>query len=313
MATDRAPIRRRRIFLAGEETTTGTQLTLSGSHGQFNALDREFQPDVDMVRRLRQDGFGAFTSVPGGRRATLPVTTHLHGSGGSGLPYWAFLFKCCGATLSSSTYTWSDGTSEATATMGVVEDLSRLHQMAGACGTFEMQMTAGEPVAINWEFTGKMLEPKTLTFPSPTFPTAVPPRFAAATLTVGGTSYKIGSVGFNLNADVQMREDAAADDDTVRSGDGTGYHAAQVVNIDPVFTIDPEGSAFGTKNWYQDMLDGDTAALNIVVGSDSNNTMTINAPAAQIRSASPGDRNNLIVDSLELECTGATLFTVAFS
>lgn len=310
MATDRALIRRRRIFLAGEETDTGTLLPLTATQGVINAFDREFNTEIEMTRRERQDGFGFHTSVPGARKFTLPVTTHLHGAGASGVPYWAFLFKVCGFTVAASTYTLGTGLSEATASLGIAED-GRLREGAGACGTFGMTFAAGMPVPINWDFTGKLLEPSASALPAPTFPSVVPPRFASATLTIGGTSYKISEVGFTLNGEVTMREDATADDDGNRANDGTGFHAAQVVSVDPVFTLDPEASA--SKNWFQDWMDGDTAALNIVVGTAANNIMTINAPAVQPREVQGADRNNLIVDQLTMECTGATLMTIAFS
>lgn len=309
MPTDRAKIRRRRVLAVAEEGTTGTAETLAAGDGAFNAYDFGVSYNVNQNRREREGGFGYHTSVPGARSGTASFMTHLVGSGGSGLPLEEFFWECCGFVGSAGTYTLSTGLSEVTATVGYYED-GRVHTMAGCAGNVSATFTSGEPVPLNWEFTGKVLEPQTATLISPTFPTTKPPRFAAATITIGGTSYKVSEVGFNLNATVTLREDAGADDDAGRSGDGTGFHAAQVVNVDPVFTIDPEA---GTKNWYEDMLDGDTAELVIAVGSASNNTMTITAGAVQVRSAQPQDRNGLIVDALELECTGATLMTVAYS
>ena len=193
-----------------------------------------------------------------------------------------------------------------------LSDHGRLKQMAGAAGNLEMAFTAGNPVALNWTFNGKFLEDNTsYTLPSPTFPTVQPPRFASATLTIGGTAYKISQATLNLNCEVAMREDATSDDDATRSNDGTGYHAACVVNMDPTLTIDPEAQT--SKSWVQDMLDGDTAALSIVVGSDSNNTMTLSAAAVQVNEAPSQDRNGVITDNIVLGFTGSTLFTVAFS
>lgn len=306
----RALVRRRRIFLAATEDTDGTAEALSATDGDFIAFDRELNPEIQMNRRERQDGFGYHTSVPGARMGTLPVMIHLHGSGGSGTPSIGRLLLACGATESTGTYSWGDATAYSTLTAGLAED-GRLRQISGAMGNLEMNATSGNPVEMSFNFTGKLLETKTLSFPSPTFPSVVPPRFAGATLTIGGTSYKMSTVGLNLNATVTMREDPAANDDAERSGDGTGYHGAQIVNIDPVFTFDPEASV--SKNWIEDALDGDTAALSMVVGDDSNNTMTISASALQIRTPGTGDRNGLIVENLEMECTGSTLFSIAFS
>ena len=310
MAQDRALIRRRRILAFAEETTTGTAETLSAADATTVVQDREVQYDIQMVRRQQQGGFGYHKSVPGARMATLPFTVHAHGNGATGLPAWSTLLEACGFTESAGTYTLSAGTSTATMTMGLQED-GRVHSVAGAAGTFSFEAASGNPVPFNFEFTGKVFEPQAQSLFSPTYNNTLPPRFAAATLTVGGTAYKVATAGFNLNGEVTMREDATADDDAGRSGDGTGYHAAQVVNVDPVFTIDPEAAA--SSLWYEELMDADTLALSMILGADSNNTITIGASALQVRSAQPGDRNGLIVDTTELECTGSTLMTIAFS
>lgn len=298
MATDRPLIRRRRIFGCEVETTTGTAVTLDNDSGAYNAYDVELSPDVAMTERQQSGTLSMLDAIPGPRRGTMTLKTHMVGSGATGVPTWAdSLLKACGFTNSGAAYSPSS-TGQTTLTMGSLED-GRLMSLAGAMGTFTWTFTAGQPVEMDWNFTGKVIQPKAQTIIGPTRPTTVPPRFAAGTLTLGGGAIgKVSQVTIAMNNEIILREDATADDDGERSNDGTGYHAAYIVGRDITVTMDPEAVAFGTKNWYQDWMDGDELALSLVVGSASNNTMTIAMPKLQPHNVQPGDRNGLMIDQI---------------
>lgn len=316
MATNRPLLRRRRQFAAAVETTTGTAVSLTASNAQFLMYDGDLTPEIDMVERESQGSLSMLTPIPGARAARLTRTMHLHGSGGSGLPSWATtLLDAAGFTNSSGTFSL-DSDNDTTLTVASYED-GRLFQLLGARATFTWAFRAHQPAESQWEMMGKLVEPTDVALLSPTYPTVVPPTFSSATLTVGGTAYKVSELVITLGNELVMREDANADDDATRTDDGTGYHACAIVNRSLRITMDPEAVAFSTKNWYQDLMDGDTAALSIVLGSAANNTITISAPAIALMSAAPGDRNGIMVDQLEFVPTRSSAdddeMTVAFS
>lgn len=296
MATDRPLIRRRRIFACEVESTTGTAETLTDSSGAYNAFDVAFTPDVEMTTREQSGTMSNLDAIPGPRKGAMSLKTHMVGNGTSGLPAWAdSLLLSCGFTASGSTYKPSS-TGLTTLSMGSLED-GRLMSLIGAMGTFTWTFLAGQPVVIDWNHTGKMIEPQAQALIAPTRPTVVPPRFAAGTLTMGGGAIgKVSQLVITMNNEIILREDATADDDDGRSGDGTGFYAAYIVNRDITVTMDPEAVAFGTKNWYEDWLDGDELALSLVVGSASNNTMTITMPKLQPHNVQPEGRNSLMID-----------------
>lgn len=298
MATDRPLIRRRRIFACEVETTTGTAVSITDSSGAYNAWDVELTPDITMSEREQSGTLSMLSAIPGPRRATMSLKTHMHGNGASGAATWAStLLKACGFTNSGAVYS-PTSTGQTSLTMASMED-GRIMSMAGAMGTCTMTFTAGQPVEMQWDFTGKMFEPQAQTLISPTRPTVVPPRFATGTLTMGGSAIgKVSQLTIALNNEVVLREDATANDDAGRSNNGTGYHAAYIVRRDITVTMDPEAVAFGTKNWYEDWMDGDVLALSLAVGTASNNTMTIAMPKLQPHNVAPGDRNGLMVDSI---------------
>lgn len=302
MSTDRPLLRRRRVFAARVETTTGAALNLENSHGAINAFDRELTPEVEMIEREAQGSLSRLSSVPGRRQGTIEVTTHLHGAGGTGLPYWAnTLLLAAGFAESGGVYGLSS-TSETTLTTGILED-GRLRRIAGAKANLEMTFSPGEPVSCNWTLLGKLLQPGAQTMITPTYPTVKPPRFAAATLTIGGDPFvRITEMTLNLNNELVLRQDAGADDDAARSGDGTGFRAAAIVNRNVTISFNPEAVAFATKNWYADMLNAAEAAMVIELDGGVNNTITINAPKVQAINVQPGDRDGIQVDEVELQC-----------
>ncbi len=310
MALSAPLLTRQRIFAAALETTTGDAISLSNTHGEFNAHDHELNIDIPMNERPGQSSLSRLPSVHGARSATMSFMTHLVGNGGSGLPYWAeTLLPCCGFVANGSTYAPVTGSATAnTGTMGFFED-GRLRAIAGAMGTFTMNMTNGNPVPISWEFMGKLITPTAEALITPTYPTTIPPRFASATMTIASTSYKISELVLTINNELKMREDAT---------DATGYHACAIVNRNITITIDPEALALGTKNWYTDWLAHTEAAFSIVINGGSNNTITISIPKAQLTNVQTGDRDGLMTDQLEFQANrnaaaGDDELTIAFS
>lgn len=317
MALDRALLRRRRIFAAALETTTGTPVALSASDAGFNAFDHDLQHSIEMVDREQQGSASMQTSVPGTRESTLTVRTHLHGAGGSGVALWpTTLLAASNFTAAGSVYS-PDTDSEVTITAAKYQD-GRFHPLAGCKVDWSWVFKSGFPVDANWTIRGKMLEPSAVALISPTYPTVKPPRFVSGTLTLGGTAYKVSEATLAAGNEIVMREDANDDSDPIRTGDGAGIHAMAIVNRRITLSMDPEALPFGTKNWYQDCLDMDTIALSIVLGSDANNTITIAAPKLQPIDPREADRNGVLVDNINFlatanSSTGDDELTITFS
>lgn len=301
MALDRALIRRRQTMAAALETTTGTPATLNAAAGVFNAWNHRFVPNITVLPRELQGSMSPRKAGVGARMGTHSFTTDLHGNGASGLPLWATtLLSAAGFTVSSTTYS-PDSTHDVTITEGFYDD-GRLFTLQGCKTDFTMRGTAGQPVEVDWTVTGKFPEPTGVALITPTYPTVQPPRLATATFTVGGSNYFVDGFTLSCGNSIVMRQSVHENDDATRTTDGTGYHAAAITNRNIRFTINPEASVFATKNWYQDMMDADTLALNLVIGATANNIITIAAPALQLMTAAPGSRDDLSTDSLEFAC-----------
>ena len=293
MAVDSPLLTRQRVFAAKAEATTGTAESLTATDGAYNVFEPDFTPEITMNDRPGQSALSVLPSVAGTLMGRYTFETELTGDGGSGASggSWETLLTACGFDESTNTFTpATDAT--VTLTMASYED-GRRRLLVGAMGTFTMTFTAGNPVRIAWEFAGKLGAHADVAIIEPTRPTLIPPTFKSATLTVGAVAYKISQMTITQNAEVVMREDAT---------DATGIHAAYIVSRGVMVSMDPEAVLHATVDWHAAWRAGTEYALNCVVGSDANNTITITAPKMQIRNNPVGDRNGILVDNLEFQC-----------
>jgi hypothetical protein len=292
MAVDIPLLRRRRVFAAKVETTTGTAISLSGTDGAFNAFEPEITPDIPFNRR---EGQGAsidpITGVPGARGAKVKLMTDAYGA--ATVPSWGVLLQAAGALLTSRTYTFPTANiNDTTLTMGFYQD-GWLFQAAGCKLNWNLKGQNGQPAISTWEGTGLWQPPTAVALIAPTYPTTIPPRVASMTLTIGGNTYKVSDFELDLGNEVVYREDVT---------DVTGYHAAAITNRNITFKVSPERVALGTQDWYAAYLAGTEVALNLVLGLSANNIITITAPKLQ-QAAPPeaGERNGIQVDNLTFE------------
>jgi hypothetical protein len=306
---------RQRLMCAKVESTLGTpeDMTVAAT-GAMNILDMSRSPSTPFTETPAQNGLGKRKGIAGARMGTMQFSLHMVGLGSSGLPYWANLLGACGGAYTSQTFApvVDNGTG---ATLGLFRGASttaRLFKMAGAMGNAVMRFVAGEVCPIQFTFTGKIYTATTATLPTVTHPTALPPRFVSGTLTVGGTTFVVDELEFDMGNVVVMRQDGT---DTSNSG----YISAWIADRAPRVRISPEALGLATKDWDADFFASNTAALSVVLGGTANNIITLAAPAMQlVTPPSDGDRNGIYTDVLEFNCnqnsdTEDSEYTIAFS
>lgn len=305
---------RQRLMTAKVEGTLGTPETLDNSTGVMNVLEMSRTNSTSYTQTPAQNGVGQRKGRAGARMGTMQFSLHMVGLGSAGLPYWANLLGACGGAFTSQVFApvVNNGTG---ATVGIYRGngaTAKLHKIAGAMGNAVMTFRAGEEALINFTFTGKLYTPATTTLPTVTHPTALPPLFANATFTIGGTAYVIDELEFDLGNVVVMRQDPT---DT----SGSGYVSAWISDRAPRVRIKPESLPLASKDWDADFLASTTAALSVILGSSANNIITIAAPALQLVSPpGEGDRDGILTDVLEFNCnqnsdTEDSEYTITFS
>lgn len=269
---------RKRYNAAKIEATPGTAEVLANGDAAENFFNPTFEPDIPAFEREGQLSASPMSSVPGARSAKCSVTTHAYNSGNATVPYWAsVLLLACGVTGTSNTFTpITGGTTTLTAQLAIHNNT---YTVAGAQGNLKMSGDkVGEPIKLNWEYTGLYVNPGTASTLTPTFPTAQPPRFAGATLTLASNSYVVRKFEFDQGNKVVLREDAV-------EATGAGYIGSVITERNPKITLTIEAPLTSSHDFYADQRNATEAAFVLNIGSGSNGVVTLNAPKAQIRTA----------------------------
>ena len=183
--------------------------------------------------------------------------------------------------------------------------------MAGARGNVKLSGKVGEPVMMDFEFTGLYSANADASLLSGvTFPLKVPPVLLAATATLGTEgstpSYaaRFSAFGLDLGHQLAYRVDASAtsgDRETLitgRAGSGT---------LDP--ELDLKASYALLDNWANNTI----ASLGFVVGSTLGNKFQIQVPGARFTGDTEGERAGVAVDNVQFALTGGSMSNVSSS
>ena len=303
-----ALLTRQRVMGAKIETTVGTYAAPAAAQCVFNVFDANMAIDFDYVDRPGQSALSPLPGTTGPRASEFTFSTNVQNSGSSTNPQWASaLLLACGFKASGDTYSPDTGNAAPTTVSLAHHEDGRIRKMAGCVGDVSMTFTAGRPVMANWTFRGKYVAPASGALLTPTYPTAVPPRFASATVTTGGTARIVNEITLNLNNEIKLREDAT---------DDTGYISAVIVNRRITWSIDVEAAL--AKDFYADLTGNTEAAIVVAIGTGSDGIVTFNSPKAQITNVQPGDREGIVTDNLEFvanrsAAAGDDELTVVFS
>jgi hypothetical protein len=286
---------KKRVFAAATETTPGTAISLSSTHGVFNAFDFKIEPNITKTKREGQGGFGKLASASGAYAATATFKTEL-AYDGTNLPSWAtVLLPACGIVATSNVFapkTEDVGTNVKTVTLGSYVG-GKLKSMYGAMGNAKFLFVTGEIIMIDWTFEGIWADETTTAMITPNYPNA------DKGLRCGGGAWTWDSVNLcartatlDLGNTVVPRYCAATD---------SGIENMVVSDRTPILSIDPESKLVSEQNRYLKFREDTEAALSATIGGPGNSTVVIAAPKAAILKITEGDRDGISVDNIEFE------------
>lgn len=290
MAIVQPLILRQTRMAAKLETTTGTAISLAASDGTFISYNGRIDHRVPTTRRQKPGSSSNIPAKAQARAADVSLTLEMMGAGSAALPDWSKFLKAAGWSASSLVMSLATGSATAdTLTVGHYVD-GRLRQAAGCAFDWTMRLAVGMPGYIDLRGQGAYVAATAVSLISPTYTTVNPPTVRGITFTIGGTAYVTNAVTITGGNTIYLREDVTS---------ATGYLAACISDRDPTLNVSVEGLALGTKDWMADHVAETEAALSIVLGSTSNNTMTLAAPKMQLREAPrDGERNGVLTDEL---------------
>jgi hypothetical protein len=279
---------RKKILLAKEETTAGTDAAPTGAANAFVTRNLSVTPlEGDTVgRNLDQAVLGNELQIQVGQYVTVEFEVEVAGGGAAGTaPKYGTLFKSCGfvETINAGVSVVYAPTSTVanfkTQTLHFYHDGQR-HTVVGARGTFTIDMTPGTIPAYKFMFMGLYVTPTSVADPALTLtgwqvPLAVN-KTNTPTFSFHSTSGPMYGFTFDLANDLQYQN-------------VVGSESIQLVDRAPVGTIAIEAPALGSKNWFTTALASTTSSLQLVHGTAAGNIVQFDAPAVEVFSPRYGE------------------------
>jgi hypothetical protein len=292
------PLLWKRLQIAAKtEVAEGTAIALTATEAIL-ANNVSYDPEIKMTARAAaSSSLSPYPKVAGSRQAKLTFDVDLKGSGTAGTaPEFGVLLKACGMTetivaVTSVTYTPASS-SIISITLGWYVD-GKKFILAGARGTWKMDLKAGEPGVIHFEFLGTAIEDSdTALLSGVSYQTTNPPAFMSASFTLAAYAGIIESMSIDMGNALYLRPSANA---------AQGFISTVITGREPKLTINPEDVLVATKDWWAIWEAGTLSALSAVVGATAGNICTITAPKVQIGKMKPAERDGIVVQEMECE------------
>jgi len=179
-----------------------------------------------------------------------------------------------------------------TITLGLYED-GIYKVLSGCMGTATINCVTGQPVRIDFSFTGVWGAPTDVALIAPDYPSVLPPGFAGGAITVGAWTPVLGELSLDLGNDVVTRPDATK---------ASGLVSALITGRRVTGSMNPESALVASRDNYGIWLASTEAALSVAVGAGADgNTCTITAPKLQITNPQAIDRDGILADELSFQ------------
>jgi hypothetical protein len=293
-------VKKRCVFGAKTETTSGTKQTLAVGDAAFNVYDLEIVPDIKFDERPAQGSFGTQKSVPGGRKgkATFKIDC---GFDGLVIPGWAnTLLPACGLVKTGSVFapkTQTPDTAGATVktlTIGKWMD-GKFISIYGAMGTVKWGLPTGEVSVLEFEFAGVFDGEIDQVMVAPIYPVEPKLRAAGGPVSFDGVTLCMKSMSLDIGNKLYVKECS----NTVQ-----GYDLCVVSDRMAKVTGDPESKLVAQQPRMAQYLAGTEGVLRYVipapgyVSGTGAKSIEIFANQSQIIENKEGDREGIAVDNL---------------
>lgn len=294
--------RTRRVFAAATEATPGTAETLSAASAVYNVTNFELEPDFSMSERLGQGGAGRLPSIPGMLTGTATFRTECYYDG-TNIPEWAsVLFPACGVVnngsgvFSPKLSSPASGSSE-TKTLTIGRYISGKRRLLRGCmGTFQMVWAAGQLAYIDWTFRGAYVGEIDTSLIAPNYPNINPLRVSGGVCTYDSVSACMAQMTFNVNNTLTPLECFNGTNNT------SGLDHFLISDRNPMITINPRSRLVATQDRYGMWVNSTEAAFSASIAAPSASTIALAVPRAQIINLSEGDKDQIAIDQIELQC-----------
>jgi len=288
---------KRAQMAAKAEAAEGSAETLAGADA-FLAENIDFNPEIEKGERNPvTSSLSGFPSIPGARKCTISFDVELKGSGTAGTaPALGKLLLGCGfaetlVALTSATYKPAS-TGISSMSLAMYNDGVR-YGVIGARGNVSLKLLKGKPPMLHFVFTGAdyTVTDVALLSSGVSYESTKPIAFLSATMTIDSYAALVGSMEFNMNNEVALRDDVNA---------ASGHKSAIITARKPSLSLDPEMVTVATYDFFGKWRSGSEGALTAALTGAAGNICTITAPKVQYTGVKLADKSG--IRSLGIDC-----------
>jgi len=182
------------------------------------------------------------------------------------------------------------------ATVDLYKD-GKMIRIYGARGNVALSGNVGEPVFLDFTFTGVYDAETDTALLSPTYETTDPQPLLNAAAKVDGYSAVFAAMNMDMANTVAERASANA---------SKGILSFHITERNPQITVDAEDVLVATKDFKGRLVANNTGYFVANVGSTAGNKVTIGAPTIEYDSVGDSDREGISVADLTLNAVSTT-------
>lgn len=283
--TDRA------VILAKIEAIYATDPTPAGANAILTTPPALTINGEKIERKPASPSLSPWAHLIGKRDVEISFDVELRGYGAAYtallLPEISPLMRACGfdeavdLTGGSETVTYAPvSTAYESCTIYFYDD-GFLYKVVGCRGDVEFENAAGGPGIAKFKFGGLYAAPEDGALASPTYHTTVPPRFLAASFTLGGYAAIIDSLNLKMGNSLAKRASINA---------VNGISEIYISGRTPGGTLAHDAAALSAENPFTAWLAGTGKAIVATLGDTQYNQVQYSVPLAQYDSVSLAER-----------------------
>lgn len=266
---------KRELIMARVETVYGTPAIPSPATDAILVENVSFGHDKLRMneRNPVKRSLAPLQEVYGGRLITLSFDVEVKGSGTLGTPpEVGVLLRGCGLdeTINAGTDVRYGPVSEGheSLTIYYYED-GILNSIAGAVGTFSLNLEAGTHGKFSFTFTGHQVQRTDDALPNPTYDSTVPAPYINSAFNIGGYAAAISSLSLEMGNNIAAVPSVSAPD---------GYGQIRISDRAVTGSMDPEAVLKATNDFFEDWEAGNVLNLSSgIIGSVPGNRFALYA------------------------------------
>jgi hypothetical protein len=296
------------------ESTAYTAETLTAADYNQRVYDVKISPEIESyARKLLRGDYSRDLSISGKRKCTVSCYVDLYpGSAVNVAPQYFAMIRACGykqtafgasgiSLTPNANYNSVPGTIEVALPQEGLTPDQLVIKAYGCMGKLTVESPqVGQPIKLNFEFTGILHSVSTREFASlivPTgFDTSLPPAMLAATFSLFGTWQFPSKFTVDSGEVVDLFSDISK---------AAGYGGAHISDRNMTMTTDPDMVTTTELDLYTDQINNTTGTFSVTIGGGV--PIYLSAPTAQIVKGYDAEvREGHIANPLSLELKRGT-------